>query len=563
MREEWIVSILIGIIGIASWQGVKYYEMHSPIEIEITKESIMPQESMESMDQNRKLNKQPSATSIDLSKEKLPPKNLPIPAFPDAKGGGAGAKGGRGGKVYFVTNLHDRGVGSLRYGLEKIKGARTIIFRVGGYIHLDYPIVVNNDGFITIAGQTAPGDGITLTTVNSKEPVLIFRHTHDIILRYLRIRKGGTKAHGQHGSGLVISRGGENIMVDHCSVSWTGDDNINIWANASGKEGLRNITIQNSISAEGLNYGHPGTSLIVGGSAHVEKMKDISIHHNLFANNKNRNPLLKVATGDIVNNIIYNWSWWATGIGGGIKVDIIANRYKAGPITTKQGRGEIVFKPYNPLAKRPEATGVEGDPSIYFRDNVGPHNPDWHQDGWEGMMERVNNFWGYPVIDGKPTRCKLSTQYRRKSPRYQPYPIHIDRVSDLEEKLLASHGVGASQRLGADGSWIDNRDLVDQRIIREYYENQGKLVQTVDDVGGWVVYKEGIYSYIPEKKFIQNLKRYQLNGGKPYQDSDKDGMPDIWEDRYHLNKHKKEDAIEDRDGDGYDNLEEFLNGTKP
>jgi hypothetical protein len=321
--------------------------------------------------------------------------------------------------------------------------------------------------------------------------------------------------------------------------------------------------VQNSISAEGLNYGHPGTSVIVGGSAHIEQMTNISIHHNLFANNKNRNPLLKVASGDIINNIIYNWSWWATGIGGGVMVDIIGNRYKAGPITTRRGRGEIVFKPYDPLAKTPEATGIDGDPSVYFNANVGPHNPDANHDGWASMMERANAFWGYPVIDGKPTRTALSQRYRRREPRQQVYPIHLDEVNRLEEKLLSSGGMGASQRLSANGSWVDNRDLIDQRIIKEYQEGSGKLVQTVDDVGGWPVYQDGHYSYVPEQQFIQNLKHYHLNGGEAYQDSDQDGMPDKWEDRYHLDKHNGKDAIQDRDGDGYDNLEEFLNGTKP
>ena len=482
-----------------------------------------------------------------------------VPAFPEAEGGGAGSQGGRGGQVYQVTNLNDHGKGSLRYGLEQLKGARTIVFRVGGYIHLDDAIRVNHDGFITIAGQTAPGDGITLTTVNSREPVFIFTHCHDLTIRYLRIRKGGTKATGQHGSGLAISGSGENIIIDHCSVSWTGDDNFDFW----GNKALKNITVQNSISAEGLNYGHPATGLIIGGSANIDSMKDISIHHNLFANNKNRNPLLKVASADIVNNIIYNWSWWATGLSGGIEVDIINNKYKAGPNTKNRGRGEIVFKPYERGHKRPPMTGVNGTPSIFLEGNIGPHNSNPNADAWSLMMERANHLWGYPIINGKPKKSKVPRGYQRAKQRILSYPITTVLVDKLEEELLKEGGVGASQRLDVNGSWINNRDMVDKRVINEYYNNQGTLVQTVDDVGGWIYRENGEYKYVLEKEFISNLERYPLYKGSTYLDSDRDGMSDIWEEKHGFNKFNAKDALLDADGDGYDNLEEFLNGTEP
>jgi len=549
----YLVSLIMAFILLLSWQFIKHQALQEPtLEVKIGRDVSSSEENAT----------RPQEQEEELTKDE--PISPPlIPAFPEAQGGGAYARGGRGGKVYVVTNLHDRGEGSLRYGLEKLTGPRTIVFAVGGYIHLSYPIVVDHDGFITIAGQTASGDGITLTTIQSKEPVLIFRHAHDIILRYLRIRKGGTKAQGQHGSGLVISRGGENIIVDHCSVSWTGDDNINIWADASGEEGLRNITIQNSISAEGLNYGHPGTSLIAGGSAFVEKMENISIHHNFFANNKNRNPLLKVASGEIINNLVYNWSWWATGIGGGIRVDIIGNYYQAGPLTRHRGRGEVLFKPYDPQAKTPEATGVLGNPSIYFEGNVGPHHTNPLTDGWNAMIERVSPHWGYPLRGGKPKKASLELHYRRRVRQEHRFPVTVHPATTLPSMLLAEGGVGASQRLQADGSWVVNRDLVDRRLIQEFHKGEGKLVQTVDDVGGWVVYEAGRYRYVSEAEMMAHLDRYLLDGGTPYRDHDQDGMPDVWERLYHLDPNNPDDAIEDQDGDGYENLEEFLNGTTP
>ncbi|MBD3793502.1 MAG: hypothetical protein IE889_04990 [Campylobacterales bacterium] len=489
-----------------------------------------------------------------------------IPAFPGAEGGGAFSKGGRGGIVYQVTNLNDSGKGSLRYGLEQLKGPRTIVFRVGGYIHLNSAIRVKDDGFITIAGQTAPGDGITLTTVNSPECVFMFTRCHDLTIRYLRIRKGGTKATQQMGSGLVIYESGKNIIIDHCSVSWASDENIQmfIWGDNVPEEGMHNITLQHTISAEGLNYAQPATGLLTGGSKYVEKMTDISVHHNLFANNKNRNPLLKVASGDIVNNIIYNWSWWATGLGGGIEVDIINNQYKPGPNTKDKGRGEIVFKPYEKNHPRPPMTGINSIPSIFIEGNIGIHNNDPKQDNWDVMLEQTNDQWAYPIINGKPTKSKVPKHYQRHQARVLDAPIGLTPTNRLEKELLREGGVGASKRLNDQGEWVMHRDPIDQRILAEYLNGQGVLVQKVDDVGGWPVYVGvGDYKYVAERDFIRHLQAYQLDQGEAYVDSDGDGMPDKWEDRYGLDKHNKRDAIMDKNENGYDNLEEFLNGAKP
>ncbi len=491
-----------------------------------------------------------------------------LPAFPEAEGGGAASKGGRGGEVYVVTNLNDAGEGSLRYGLENLKGARTIVFRVGGYIHLKKAIVVSDDAFITIAGQTAPGDGITVTTVNSVDEVLLFRRCHDLILRYIRIRKGGTKAKGQQGSSLVFAQSGKNIMVDHCSISWSGDDNLEIavWKPKSLKEGLKDITIQYTILSEGLSHGHAATGIIAGGSNNIEKMTDISVHHNLFANSQNRDPLMKVASGDVVSNLIYNWSWWATGISGGMVVDIINNKYKAGPNLKRKGRnrGEIVLKDYDPTHKIPGATGLNRKASVFLEGNIGPHNSDSSRDAWDLMVEKVDKNWSYFSKNGKRSKTIAPRSYQRKTRRALKYPITLTPAEELEDMLLRRGGVGASRRLSAKGMWIQNHDLVDRRVIKEYKNGEGTKLMNVDSAGGWPFYLgENRYAYVPEKSFIKNLDKYQLKRGTAYIDSDRDGMPDIWEDIQGLNKNDKRDATIDRDGDGYDNLEEFLNGTKP
>ena len=491
-----------------------------------------------------------------------------LPAFPGAEGGGAASKGGRGGKVYLVTNLNNAGKGSLRYGLEKLKGPRTIIFRVGGYIHLKKAIIVNDDAFITIAGQTAPGDGITVTTILSKDEVFLFRRCHDITMRYIRIRKGGTKSKGQQGSSLVFAQSGKNIIVDHCSISWSGDDNVEIavWKPKSLKKGLKDITIQYSILSEGLNYGHAATGLIAGGSTNIEKMTDISLHHNLFSNSQNRNPLMKVASGDVVSNLIYNWSWWATGISGGMVVDIVNNIYKAGPNLKRKGRnrGEIVIKDYDSKHKIPAMTGVNRKASVFLEGNIGPHNSQSSRDSWDLMVEKANQNWSYFSKNGKARKTVAPRSYQRVTRRALRYPITLTPTSQLENILLKRGGVGASRRLSDNGTWIENHDLVDRRVIKEYKNTEGTKLKNVDSVGGWPVYLgENRYTYMLEKKFIKNLKKNQLKSGTAYIDSDSDGMPDVWEDKYKLDKNDKSDAIKDLDSDGYDNLEEFLNGTRP
>lgn len=350
-------------------------------------------------------------------------------------------------------------------------------------------------------------------------------------------------------------------MVDHCSISWSGDDNMEIAG------GIKDISVQYTILSEGQSYGHAATGIFIGGLRNIESMTDISIHHNLFANSQNRNPLFKVASGDVVSNLIYNWSWWATGISGGMVVDIINNKYKAGPNLKQKGRnrGEILIKDFDNTHKTPGATGIDKKASVFLSGNIGPHNDDSRRDSWDLMVEKVNKNWSYFLNEnGKRRKTVAPRSYQRKIRRTLRYPITLTPAENLEDMLLRRGGVGASRRLSANGGWIENHDLVDRRVIKEYKNTEGTKLLNVDSVGGWPVYLEdNRYRYVSEKNFIKNLKKYKLNAGTPYLDSDSDGMPDIWEEKYGLNKNNSSDAIGDMDGDGYDNLEEFLNATKP
>ena len=457
------------------------------------------------------------------------------PAFPEAEGGGAAAVGGRGGTIYEVTNLNDSGIGSLRYGLQTVTGPRIIVFRVGGYIDLLSSITVSNESHITIAGQTAPGDGITIRGENLLQTPLVFSDSHDLIIRYLRIRKGGIELPGQVGDCISFTGTCYDVMVDHCSVSWSHDENLSIWSDDQNPS--RNITVQWTINSEGLNYANHATGLLAGSNVNANDMHDLSIHHNFFAHQRNRSPLLKVGSGDITNNLIYNWQWWSTGIGGGIVADIVSNHYKAA-MTGTGGRREVLFKPHNGT----QSSGPSGNPSIYFEGNTGPHSSDPTADAWDLMFEMTAvDSWGWPLVNGVPTLTNVPSSYRRLGQRALAFPITTHTSIDLETLLLAGGGVGASQRLDNNGNWVANRDSVDDRIIDEYNSGTGIFANSVSDVGGWPT----------------------LNGGVAYADLDSDGMPDAWEDAHGFDRDDESDSIGDADGDGYDNIEEFLNGSLP
>lgn len=486
-------------------------------------------------------------------------------AFPEAAGGGAEAKGGRGGLVYEVTNLDDSGPGSLRYGLTapELQGEpRTIVFRVAGYLHLADTLVIRNDAYITIAGQTAPGDGVTVVLPgadqeNADKPLLIIDDSHDVIVRYLAFRKGGLAPANQRGSAVAVTGGGRQVIFDHVSISWGGDENLVFWsANADPNETPHHLTVQWSLIAENLWNDHHSTGFIAG-SKYPENMTDVSVHHNFISRNNNRNPLLKGRSGEIAANLIYNWRWWASGISGGIEVDLVDNFYKAGPARL-DGRPEIPYKPYSQNDASPP---VPGEPSVYFAGNAGPNHPDPASDGWSEMTYLTEpDGWGY--ADGR--RQPIPDTFRRTSPRETAHPVPREDAAKLDALLLAAGGVGASRHLDADGNWVFRRDRVDARIIDDYWQDRGNgLLETVDDAGGWPYWSGGSYAYVSEAEFIAHPELYQLRSGEPYADADHDGMADVWEAAHDLDPANAADGVEDGDGDGYTNLEEFLNGTDP
>ena len=414
-----------------------------------------------------------------------------VAAFPGAQGFGATTPGGRGGKVIAVTNLSDDGPGSLRAAVEA-EGKRIVVFRVSGLITLTRKLIIKNP-YITIAGQTAPGDGICLRNFT------FVIATHDVVVRYLRSRLGDLTA--QEDDSITIAAGAKDVVVDHCSASWSIDEDLSLAGDVS------NITVQWCLIAEGLN--HSKHSKGEHGYGSLSRANGpVTWHHNLWAHNVSRNPRLgdnygrpPYPTFDVRNNVIYDYGEIASGLTQGVlKVNYVANYIRPGPsskVTT------------------PIHIGGPSDLIFYITGNV--------FEGNDALTLNNSRFFDPEVIDGK-------RQVRTVETAFDAPAVTTTSASAAFESVLDA--VGAS---------LPRRDSVDARIISEVRQRRGSIIDSQQQVGGWPEMKSTIAP----------------------QDSDGDGMPDDWERRYRLNPRDPADANLDPDRDGYTNIEEYLNGTNP
>ncbi|MBN2183190.1 MAG: hypothetical protein JW715_14860 [Sedimentisphaerales bacterium] len=419
-------------------------------------------------------------------------------AFPGAEGYGRFALGGRGGRVFRVTQLGDSGPGSLREAVEA-KGPRTVVFEVGGLISLKSRLLIRNP-YITIAGQTAPGKGICVRNYSFGG-----FGSHDIIKRFVRIRLGDLAGHSMDGTGLASC---DNSIFDHLSISWTLDE-------AVSTRGAGNITLQRTIISEALlnapkySGGYAGS---IGGDV-------ASLHHNLLSHNAGRNWSLAGALDqaghhqgrlDIRNNVVYNW-YKRTCDGGAMIVQFVNNYYKPGPAS-------VVFHVLMP--ERNNIAGF-GPQDYYVSGNI-----------MEGKYS-ADEAWGGIV---KPKDEELSAFIYPK-PFFEPY-VTTQTAAEAFENVLGD--------VGCNVPMLDEHD---QRIIRETRTNTtssiGSLtktpgvINTQKDVGGWDEYPE---VHRPEGW-----------------DTDGDGIPNAWETEHGLNPENAADGALYRDGDGYTALEDYLN----
>jgi pectate lyase len=449
------------------------------------------------------------------------------PAFPGAQGGGAGATGGRGGRVIEVTNLQDSGDGSLRACLEA-KGPRTCVFRVGGVIHVGVGMRVYNDN-LTIAGQTAPGGGITLDGSHSSKQAVLFLSASNIIVRFITIRIGNGPGHSPGPSTGAVAFEVANalshdIIFDHVSASWWDNKGLLYLSNFNGPN--MKITAQWSMFYE-PHAGHPvGPSISSNpdpGKGFGNLETDLDYHHNFFANTGHRIPQLWNKSTRWVNNIVYNWDFYASELLGQVDVDFIGNKYKAGPLNHGAQRHEIEVSPKG-------AAENLGDPTLYLVGNIGPNLSDPAGDQWSMAAEVAGE-------NGKEIGPIPGVSRRATPLQTERFPIVADPATELDARLLPT--VGNSMRLDCMGNWVARRDPVDARVIAEYQSGTRGEFYT----------KEDAEHRIP-----------QIDAGTPCQDSDHDGIPDAWEIAHGLNPKNPNDAKK-LNPDGYTNLEHYLNGS--
>ncbi|HWV71654.1 MAG TPA: hypothetical protein VN040_08065 [Pseudosphingobacterium sp.] len=466
------------------------------------------------------------------------PEDLPqakIPAFPGAEGGGAFSFGGRGGKVYVVTSLADSGPGTFREACEQ-GGARMVVFNVAGIIQLKSPISIRAP-YITIAGQTAPGDGVCI----AGESVLI--DTHDVVIRYMRFRRGATDVTRRDDA--LGGNGIGNIIIDHVSASWGLDENMSMYrhvynrGNSLKQEKLPtvNVTIQNSIFSEALDrYNHAFGSTIGGLNS--------TFMRNLWASNISRNPSVGMY-GDFgfVNNVVFNW-WNRSADGGDHRslYNFINNYYKPGPITpADEPIGHRILKPEGNRAENHH----DEYGKAYVAGNVVEGNERVTSNNWDGGVQ----------IEDMPDAGKFTSKIRVD----KPFPMaKIAMMSAQEAYRYVLKNVGAN---------LPKRDAVDERIVKQVETGKifyNKEADKIDVASPYIKrrlpkdsYKLGIIVH-PDQ-----VGGYPIYKGTPYKDSDQDGMPDDWETAHGLDPQNAHDALTDRDQDGYTNIEEFINSVVP
>jgi hypothetical protein len=449
-------------------------------------------------------------------------------AFPSAEGYGRFARGGRGGRVIEVTNLNDYNSaqgetsipGSLRAAIEA-EGPRTIVFRVSGLISLKNTLIIKNP-FITVAGQTAPGDGICLRNF-----AFGTMGAHDVIIRHIRARIGDARRKATDGMGLASS---DDCIVDHCSISWSSDEGFS-------SRGAKNITVQRCIISEALDHSyHYRASDRTKFEAHAFAASisgEIgSFHHNLLAHCTDRSWSLAggydkqgryAGSLDIRNNVVFNWTKRTTD-GGVLRLNYADNYYKPLP-----GNPFVKW-----LLKLDPIDPARGEPRYFMSGNV-MEGSDFEADNWR-------------AFNGS---AEVQKRVRVDAPLFESF-VKTQTAREAFTNVLAD--VGATR---------PRLDVIDRRLIAEAREGRthyiGTRGPTYDPLG------KNFPGIIDEPTDVKdaadspNFPWPAYRTGDAPVDSDHDGIPDNWESHAGSNPNDASDGNADRDGDGYTHLEEYLN----
>ncbi|MGW8443524.1 pectinesterase family protein [Paenibacillus sp. S33] len=453
-------------------------------------------------------------TAVGTENAKVSKVATDIPAFPGAEGGGKYVTGGRGGEVYEVTTLADYGKGeqiipgSLRAAVSSDN--RTVVFRVGGTIHLKEPLKILGNN-LTVAGQTAPGDGITVSDYTTGIDA------DNVILRYLRFRL--TDRYPSEDDALG-ARYHKNIMIDHCSFSWSVDEVLSLYDNV-------NTTVQWSIASESMlmtthQKGRHGYGGIWGG-------RNSTYHHNLLAHNASRNPRFptdkkQIDAVEMTNNVIYNWGFFSSYGGGEGSYNVLKNYYKYGPNTYEDVRGQIFV---DVGSKKYKTRIFIGGNYMYGNDSV-------TKDNWQ-LGTSIGSIIDPSTRLAEPIEVRGEYDNGISPDAYGPYQA-TDAQTAYTEVLAGS------------GATLPRRDAVDARIMNDVKNGTGAFINSPREAG-WI-YDDS------------NVTTTELS------DSDHDGMPDEWERAHGLDPNN----ADDRNGQllagtgayahfakGYTNLEVYLN----
>ena len=361
-----------------------------------------------------------------------------VRAFPGAEGFGAFTPGGRGGKVYVVTSLADSGKGTLREACEA-EGPRIVVFNVSGIIDLKSPLAIQNP-YITIAGQTAPGEGVCL----KRSELLI--STHDVVVRYLRVRLGDIS--GRAVDAISVVKDAHDVILDHCSANWSIDEGL------SPSGAIYNVTVQWCLIGQALSHSVHKKGAHGFGSL-VRGIGGLTLHHNLWIDNTARNPRLgdnydqpPWPTLDVRNNVMYNWGDMCTGMTGGkISVNYVGNYLKPGP---------------NSSDRTPIVLTQTSYAKFYIKDNVVEGRPQYDANG--------RSFFSPETFEGR----ELFTL--------------VDKPFAVQEVPTSSAAQAYQDVLADVGAKLPVRDAIDQRLIKEVETNTGRIIDSQEDVGGWPVY---------------------------------------------------------------------------